>query len=263
MQKIAVVSGGNRGIGLEICRALGTRGVRVVLGCREEDKGRAAQGALAAEGLDVEARPLDVASEGSVRALAEALTAEHGGVDIVVNNAGVAMDGFNAEVARGTLEINLFGAVRLTDALLPLLRGDGRIVMMSSGMGDRGALSKELRARFSTGGLTREALFALARKFVDDVTAGRHTAEGWPSSAYRVSKIAMNAFTAIVGGELERDGRGILCNACDPGWVRTDMGGKNASRSVEEGARTAVWLAFLPPGGPQGGVFRDEAPLDW
>jgi NAD(P)-dependent dehydrogenase (short-subunit alcohol dehydrogenase family) len=99
------------------------------------------------------------------------------------------------------------------------------------------------------------------RRFVAEVAAGTHEASGWPSSAYRVSKIGLNALTRIIASELARDARGILCNAACPGWVRTDMGGPHASRSAEEGAETPVWLALLPSGGPSGGFFRDKKPV--
>ncbi|WP_437338109.1 SDR family oxidoreductase [Sorangium sp. So ce394] len=261
--RIAVVSGGNRGIGLEICRQLARRGVHVVLGSRDEGRGNAAAAALKEQGISVEPRRLDVSEERSVEELARALAAEHGGVDIVVNNAGIAMQGFNAEVARNTIEVNFFGALRLTTELLPLMRAEGRIVMVTSGLGDRRSISEALQAQFGEAALTREELVQLMRKFVSDVSAGRHTAEGWPSSAYAVSKIGLNALTGVLARELEGDGRKIRCNAACPGWVRTDMGGAHAPRSVEEGAETPVWLALLPSGGPQGGVFRDKAPAHW
>ncbi|KYF79979.1 3-oxoacyl-ACP reductase [Sorangium cellulosum] len=261
--RIAVVSGGNRGIGLEICRQLARRGVHVVLGSRDEGRGNAAAAALKEQGISVEPRRLDVSEERSVEELARALAAEHGGVDIVVNNAGIAMQGFNAEVARNTIGVNFFGALRLTTELLPLMRAEGRIVMVTSGLGDRRSVSAALQAQFGKAALTREELVQLMRKFVSDVSAGRHTAEGWPSSAYAVSKIGLNALTGVLARELEGDGRKILCNAACPGWVRTDMGGAQAPRSVEEGAETPVWLALLPSDGPQGGVFRDKAPAHW
>ncbi|AGP36120.1 SDR family oxidoreductase [Sorangium cellulosum] len=261
--RIAVVSGGNRGIGLEICRQLARRGVHVVLGSRDEGRGNAAAAALKEQGISVEPRRLDVSEERSVEELARALAAEHGGVDIVVNNAGIAMQGFDAEVARNTIEVNFFGALRLTTELLPLMRAEGRIVMVTSGLGDRRSVSEALQAQFGKAALTREELVQLMRKFVSDVSAGRHTEEGWPSSAYAVSKIGLNALTGVLARELEGDRRKILCNAACPGWVRTDMGGARAPRSVEEGAETPVWLALLPSGGPQGGVFRDKAPAPW
>jgi carbonyl reductase 1 len=101
------------------------------------------------------------------------------------------------------------------------------------------------------------------RSFVDGVAAGTHAAAGWPSSAYRVSKMGVNALAGVLARELAGDPRKILVNAACPGWVRTAMGGAGAPRSVEEGARTPVWLATLPEGGPQGGVFADEQPSDW
>ncbi|MEO7328550.1 MAG: SDR family oxidoreductase, partial [Minicystis sp.] len=120
-----------------------------------------------------------------------------------------------------------------------------------------------LRSRLKAPDLGREELLALMRSFVAAVAAGRHRAEGWPSSAYRVSKMGLNALTAILGRELAEDPRGILCNAACPGWVRTAMGGAGAPRSVEEGAETPVHLALLPADGPQGSVLRDREVVTW
>jgi carbonyl reductase 1 len=263
MERIAIVTGANRGIGLEICRQLARRGVRPVLTSRGEEDGRRAAADLEREGLRVAYHPLDVTDDESIRALAGWAIASHGGLDILVNNAGVAMDGFNAEVARVTIGINFFGPLHVTERLLPLIRRGGRIVMVSSGVADRSKLSRPLRAELEGDALTRDRLVELMKKFVSDVAAGTHTREGWPSSAYCVSKIGLNALTEILGRELVAEGRGILCNAACPGWVRTDMGGPHASRSVEEGADTPVWLALLPEGGSQGGFFRDRKPAAW
>jgi NAD(P)-dependent dehydrogenase (short-subunit alcohol dehydrogenase family) len=264
MKQIGVVSGANRGIGLEVSRELARRGVHVVMTSRDEAKGRAGAEQLQGERLDVEYHPLDVTSADSIRALAEHLKKAHGGLDILVNNAGVSLSGFNAEVARATLEVNFFGPLQLTDALLPSMRQGGRIVMVTSGLGDRSSLSRSLQERFARpAALSRDEIVGLMRQFIADVAAGTHAQAGWPSSAYRVSKIGLNALTARIARELEQDGRGILCNAGCPGWVRTAMGGAAAPRSVEEGAETLVWLALLPEGGAQGGVFRDKAPVEW
>jgi carbonyl reductase 1 len=258
MKRIAVVTGGNRGIGLEINRQLGRRGLHVALTSRDRAKGEAAAAELRAEGLSVQHLELDVA-----RAIAGALKAEHGGVDVLVNNAGIALDGFNAEVAGATIETNYFGSLHVTSHLLPLLRQGGRIVMVSSGVADRSRLGARLRARFMAKDMSLDELSSLMRAFVAAVARGDHEAEGWPSSAYCVSKIGMNKLTEILAKELSTDGRGILCNAACPGWVRTDMGGRSAPRSVEKGAETPVWLALLPEGGPQGGFLRDKAPASW
>jgi len=263
MKRIAVVTGGNRGIGLEINRQLAQRGLHVVLTSRDRAKGEAAAAELRAEGLSVQHLELDVASEASARAIAGALKAEHGGVDVLVNNAGIAMDGFNAEVARATIETNYFGSLHVTSHLLPLLRKGGRIVMVSSGVADRSRLGARLRARFMAKDMTLDELSSRMRAFVAAVARGDHEAEGWPSSAYCVSKIGMNKLTEILAKELSADERGILCNAACPGWVRTAMGGRSAPRSVEEGAETPVWLALLPEGGPRGGFYRNKAPASW
>jgi carbonyl reductase 1 len=200
---------------------------------------------------------LDVTRAYQVGALAQQLAAE-GGVDVLVNNAGASPDGFDESVVRRTLEANFLGAMRVTDALLPSMRPGGRVVMVSSGLGSLTGVRGELRARFEDPRLTRDGLLALVEEFPRDVAAGVHERRGWPSNAYRVSKIAMNALVRVMARELEGDPRRILVNAADPGWVRTRMGGRSAPRSVEHGARTPVWLALLPDGGPTGGFFRDE-----
>jgi carbonyl reductase 1 len=263
MTRIAVVSGANRGIGLEIARQLGRAGLFVVMGSRDAAPGDEARQQLAGEGLAVESRQLDVGRAESVRAFADHVRAAHGGVDVLVNNAGTSLQGFDERVARQTVDVNFYGAMRLADALLPMTRPGGRIVNVSSGMGEIGGVSPELGARFMKPDLGRAELEALVEKFVADVAAGRHSAEGWPTSAYKVSKIAMNALTRILARELAADPRGILVNVIDPGWVRTRMGGSGAPRSVEKGAETAVWAALLPAGGPTGGFFRDKTRAAW
>jgi NAD(P)-dependent dehydrogenase (short-subunit alcohol dehydrogenase family) len=227
--RIALVSGGNRGIGREIARQLAQRGITTILGSRDEEKGH-----VAAKGMngDVVVRQLDVGDEKSVDRLASFVEEEFGRLDVLVNNAGIANDrgqrGVDADLdrVREALEANLFGAWRLCEAFVPLMQrnGYGRIVNVSSGMGA-----------------------------LNDMGGG--------SPAYRVSKTTLNALTRILASELR--GSGILVNSVSPGWVRTDMGGSNASRSVEEGADTPVWAATLPNNGPTGGFFRDRRPIPW
>jgi NAD(P)-dependent dehydrogenase (short-subunit alcohol dehydrogenase family) len=231
-QRIALVSGANRGIGLEIVRQLAAKNVTVVLTSRNPSAGEAAAQKLSANGLAVLAWQLDVTDPASVQRLADGMEAEFGRLDILVNNAGIYLDqgqhGFDAnlDVVRTMLETNLFGAWQLCKAFIPLMRrgGYGRIVNVSSGMGQ-----------------------------LQDMEGG--------SPAYRVSKTSLNALTCILADEL-RDA-GILVNAACPGWVRTEMGGREAPRSVEQGADTPVWLATLPDDGPTGGFFRDRQPIPW
>ena len=227
-KRTALVSGGNRGIGLEVCRQLAALGHRVLLGAREPAKGEAAAASLRARGLDVTSVALDVADPDSVARLA-AVRPE---VDILVNNAGVYLDEgrrtleLDEAVLRDTLEVNLLGAFRLCRAFVPSMaaRGWGRVASVSSGMGQ-----------------------------LADMGGG--------SLAYRLSKTALNALTRVLAQEV--DGRHVKVNAACPGWVRTDMGGAHASRPVEQGAETVVWLATLPEDGPTGGLFRDKRPIPW
>ncbi|MCI0397349.1 MAG: SDR family oxidoreductase [Chloroflexi bacterium] len=230
--KIAVVTGGNRGIGLEICRQLGRLGIQVILTARSVGRGTAAAGALQAEGLPVHFHPLDVADQMAVRRLAKTLADDYGRTDILVNNAAVYLDPglsiaeMDLALVRQTMETNFYGPLRLCQIIAPLMRRNsyGRIVNLSSQMGSL-----------------------------------RHMGAG--ALAYRVSKTALNALTRVLAAELR--GNNILVNSVDPGWVRTEMGGDHAPRSVEEGAETAVWLATLPDGGPTGSFFRDRRPVEW
>jgi len=259
---VALVTGANRGIGFEISRQLAGRGLHVIMTSRDESAGQEACHALAAEGASVSHAPLDVADEASVAALAEQVARDHGGLDALVNNAGVALDGFDGEVARRTIEVNYLGPLRVYDALQPQLNEGARVVMVSSGMGDRSSLSSDLQQVFSAP-MTRDELTGWMRRFVEDVAAGRHERAGWPSSAYRVSKIGLNKLTEVLAEEVADDPRRLAINAACPGWVRTRMGGSHAPRTPEQGARTATWLATLGPDGPSGGFFRDEAPASW
>lgn len=259
--EIALVTGGNRGLGLEVCRQLGAAGASVIGTSRDVAAGEAARADLERAGAQVKMEPLDVASESSIRELGQRLADRHMQLDILVNNAGIAMKGFNADVAERTLRVNFFGALYVTEAMLPLMRPGGRIVMVSSGLGELSSVGDDLRGRLLDPRLDRAGLVALAEEFVRDVREGVHERRGWPSSAYRVSKVALNALTRVLARDLRP--RGILVNAVCPGWVHTALGGASAPRSPEEGARSIVWAAKLPKDGPTGGFFRDGLPIPW
>ncbi|HEY2406332.1 MAG TPA: SDR family NAD(P)-dependent oxidoreductase [Polyangiaceae bacterium] len=259
--KIAIVSGANRGLGLETCRELATLGYRVVLSARSLESAQAAVAELErGDSLRIEPATLDVSSEASIASFAEHARAELPRVDVLVNNAGISMQGFDERVVRGTLGTNFFGALRLTEALRPRLSDTANIVMVSSGMGELSSVTRELRTRFSNPALTLPELVGLANAFIEDVAAGRHSARGWPSSAYRVSKICLNALTRIWARDLPA---GMRINAICPGWVRTDLGGPGATRSLAQGVKGIVWAATLTAGGPSGGFFRDGKPIAW
>lgn len=241
-KSIALVTGGNRGIGLEVCRQLGSAGHFVWLTARGEARGREAAEALRGEGHDVDFLQLDVTNDDDVERVHDAVMERSGRLDVLVNNAGILIDRgwpvsdenraeasvFRTDLATlsTTMDVNAFGAFRLCKRFLPgmLERGHGRVVNVSSALGQ-----------------------------MDGMEAG------W--AAYRISKVAMNAVTLAFAAETT--GADVLVNSASPGWVRTDMGGPDASLSVEEGADTIVWLATHPPGGPNGGFFRAREPLAW
>ncbi|MBW4448730.1 MAG: SDR family oxidoreductase [Spirirestis rafaelensis WJT71-NPBG6] len=234
-KKVAVVTGGNRGLGFEASRQLAKLQYQVVLTSRDEAKGKAAADKLQSEGLDVTFHPLDVTSDESSQKLAEFISQQFGKLDVLVNNAGIYIDEqagndsvFDAKIdtVQQTMETNVYGVLRVTQALIPLMKKQnyGRIVNVSSGMGQ-----------------------------LHDMGGGY--------TGYRLSKAALNALTRIFASELQ--GTNILVNSVCPGWVKTDMGGANAPRTPEQGVNTILWLATLADDGATGGFFRDKKAIDW
>ncbi len=260
-QPVAIVTGGNKGLGLETCKQLCTAGYQVVLTARDNERGRIAAEGLREGGTDVVFQQLDITSQPSIERFAAWAVGDLERIDALVNNAAVALDGFNSTVARKTLAANFYGARDLTDLVTPALVRGANIVMVSSGLGALSCLGTKLRKIFASPRLTRDQLSEALHGFVTDVEADRHHPAGWPSSAYNVSKVGLNALTRVLAQELAD--RGIRVNAVCPGWVRTDMGGNHAARGVEQGARGIVWAATLDTDGPTGGFFRDRCEIDW
>lgn len=253
---LAVVSGGNRGLGLETCRQLAAQGYDVVLTARDADAARNAAGELRID-HDV----LDVADPVSVAAFAARLSGRGRAVDALVNNAGVYLKSGARDAAPTTMAVNYHGPARLTDALRPHLAAGGRIVMVSSGLGELSHLGPERRRQVEDPALTRERLDAIVAEYLAQVEAGTHGRHGWPDSAYNVSKAALNALTRV----LARDPAlaTLRINSVCPGWVRTAMGGPGAPRTLERGGRSIVWAATLPADGPTAGFFRDGKAIPW
>src|SRR3984957_16637432 len=241
-KKIALITGGNKGIGLETARQLGKLGIAVLVGARDLAKGEAAVAELKKEGVDARAVKLDVDNSSDYAAVAKLIEKDFGRLDILINNAGIFLDGrtknetstTSQEILRKTFDTNFFAVVGLTQALLPLLRKSlgGRIVNLSSILGS----------------LTLHA------------TPGSPVYEA-KTFAYDASKAALNAFTVHLAHELKDTN--IKVNSAHPGWVKTDMGGEGAMLEIPDGAKTSVELALLGEDGPTGGYFHMGQALPW
>jgi len=253
--RLALVTGANQGIGAGIVKELHDDGYTAILTSRDETAGKAE-----AKRLGVEYMRLDVTSAADIIAVAETVRASNRKLDVLVNNAGISMDGFNDHVVKTTLAINFFGALHVTEGLLPLIADGGSIVFVSSGMGELHAYSPEIRARFSDPKLTRDQLVALVDEFIAGVHSGTQERMGWPSSAYRVSKAALVALAHVLARDLGP--RHIKVTAACPGWVRTRMGGRSATRSIEQGAHSVVWAATAADA-KTGGFYRDGRVANW
>ncbi|XP_061645214.1 carbonyl reductase [NADPH] 1 isoform X2 [Phyllopteryx taeniolatus] len=272
--KVAVVTGGNKGIGLAIVRALCERfRGDIYLTARDEGRGREAVASLSAEGLKVDFHRLDVTDVGSIAVAADFFKRKYGGVDVLVNNAGIAFKVADttpfATQADVTLRTNYFGTRDVLTHFLPLVKAGGRVVNVSSFVSVR-SLNKcgaRLRERFRSDDIGEDELTALMERFVELAGKGEHEREGWPQTAYGVSKIGVTTLSMIHARRLskERPDDQILVNACCPGWVRTDMAGPQAPKSPEDGAVTPVFLALLPAGAsePHGKFVSDETVQTW
>ncbi len=239
-KRVALVTGANRGIGLEIARQLAEKGLTVIMGARDRHKGLSAQKLLVERGLDAHFSHLDVTDATSVTAAVGRIADTFGRLDVLVNNAGIMIDTdtnileLSPGILQNTLETNAFGPLLLSQSCVQLMSQHhyGRIVNISSTLG---ALTDIVNP---------ESVYARMQ-----------------TPAYRLSKTLLNGITALFAKELCH--QNILVNAVCPGWVRTDLGGPQAPVSPEQAAKTPVWLATLPDDGPTGGFFREHQPLSW
>ncbi|KRD84020.1 short-chain dehydrogenase [Bacillus sp. Root147] len=231
-KQVALVTGGNRGIGYELVKQLASSGFKVILTSRSSEKGNKVTGELRELNMDVSFVLMDVDDPKSIEQAAAKVYEQHGRIDVLINNAGVYLDEHNhlldmdPSVIQKTMKINFFGPFYVMRSFIPLMekRGYGRVINISSEYG-------EMRALTSSG-----------------------------VGAYKLSKFSLNGLTQLIAAEVQGD---IKINAADPGWVSTDMGGPSAPRTPEETAKSILWLATIGSEGPNGKLFRDKKQIDW
>ncbi len=230
--QVALVTGGNRGIGYELVKQLAQAGFKVILASRNPESGRKAVQKLKEYNLDVSFVAMDVSNQESISQAASAVNEQYGRLDVIINNAGVYLDEnkqlltMEPALLESTMDTNFFGVYHVIRTFIPLMKkhGYGRIINVSSEMGAMQDMSSR-----GTG-------------------------------AYRVSKLALNGLTQLLAAELHGNGK---INAVCPGWVSSDMGGPSAPRTPKQAAQSILWLATIGPEGPSGGFFRDGKPLKW
>lgn len=230
MKKLALVTGANRGLGLETSKKLASKGFRVLMGCRDLGKVAEIEDQLKNEGLDVEFFKLDVDKISDIRDIHDYIRESEDKLDLLINNAGVFLDSYSDSILDSdpviilkTIETNTMGPMQLMQSLVPLMSEGSQIINISSGMGS-----------------------------LQDMESG--------AIGYRMSKAALNVLTLISSKDLAA--KNISVNSICPGWCRTDMGGRNATRSSEEGIESIIWLAEQK-NPPTGKFFRDKAEIEW
>ena len=239
-EKIALITGANKGIGKEIARQLGKKGFKVLLGSRDEARGEAAAKELKADGVDAEVIQLEVSEQASIDKAIKSIEQKYGHLDALVNNAGILLDRStefteaSADDFEKTMQTNVYGPLRLMQAATPLLEKSKapRIVNVSSSLGSL-SKSSDPASGFS------EFLFA----------------------GYNCSKAALNMLTIVSAASLGK--KGIKVNSICPGYVATDINDNKGFRTVEQGAAIAVKMACLDDNGPTGGYFNDEGSIPW
>jgi len=230
--KVALVTGGNRGIGYELVRQLAMDGFKVILTSRNSETGHAAAQKLQEYYLDVSFMIMDINNQTSIRQAAATVSEQYGRLDVLINNAGIYLDenkklvNMDPSDLEKTITTNFFGAYHVIRSFMPLMEQQayGRIINISS---EYGAMSE-----MSSRGV----------------------------GAYKLSKLILNGLTQLIAAESEND---IKINAVDPGWVSSDMGGSSAPRTPEQAARSILWLATIGPEGPSGGFFKDRKQIEW
>lgn len=285
--RTALVTGANKGIGLAIVRNLALQypssafnngPLLIYLTARDQSRGEAALASLSQDAQLLKAKALadhgglstvkyhglDISKPKSIEEMAGFLKKEHPeGIDFVINNAGIAMDGFDSNVVKTTLQCNYYGTLQATTSLLPLIRQGGRLVNVASMVGHLNhKYSEAVRQQF-LGSKTVEDVTTLMEAFTHAVEVGDQEKKGWPSAAYAVSKSGVIGMTRAIARKEAQSDKAVLINSCCPGYVNTDMTKGRGVKTVDQGAQTPVLLALGDIGGKAGEFWSKEKVVDW
>jgi carbonyl reductase 1 len=285
--RVAVVTGANKGIGLAIVRQLALQypssslnngPLLIYLTARDQSRGEAAVKDIQSDAQLAKARALDshgglstikfhdldIADPDSIDSFVASMNMAHpDGIDVLINNAGIAMNGFNLNVVKTTLACNYYGTLAMTEKMLPHIRDGGRLVNVASMVGQLGSrYSDPIKKRF-LGAKTVEDVNKLMEDFTEAVAKAEYQAQGWPGAAYAVSKAGTIGFTKIIAREQKAKGSNVLINVCCPGWVQTDMTRGRGTKTPDEGAATPVMLVLGDIGGQTGEFWQNEKVLQW
>jgi carbonyl reductase 1 len=285
-KRVGVVTGANKGIGLAIVRQLALQypssplndgQFLVYLTARDDARGENALNqlsddpqlkkarALAADGglTTLRFHNLDIGDAGSIQSLRDYLKTTHpDGIDFVINNAGIAMQGFDNNVVENTLRVNYYGTLQTTNALVSALKPGGRFINVASVSGSLRNYTSSLKSRFVNASVVEDAT-TLMQEFADAVKSGDHEEKGWPSAAYAVSKAGLIAQTRALAKQFQGEGKDVLINSCHPGYVVTDMTRGGGTKTPDQGAQTPVLLAIQDIGHKTGTYWSDEKEVDW
>jgi carbonyl reductase 1 len=245
-----------------LCARSESRGAEAVKTLENDPQLKQAK-VLAQDGGDttITFHQFDVSDQSSIHHFRDFLRKQHpDGIDVLINNAGIAMDGFNADVVKQTLATNYYGTLEATQSILPLIRDGGRLVNVSSMAGKLNKYTPELRDAFIAASKSSVAdCTALMQDFTKAVQDGKEKELGWPSAAYAVSKAGTTAFTKAIAAQNDK----VLINACCPGYVNTDMTKGNGVKTPDQGAKTPVMLALEDINGSSGGFWQSEKIIEW
>ncbi|KAL4472403.1 hypothetical protein ABPG74_018352 [Tetrahymena malaccensis] len=247
-----IITGSNKGIGLGIVENLSTKPYHIIMACRSIDRANEARQKILSSNPNskIDTFELDVDSTDSIDKFVQNIHNQYGQIDILLNNSGMAFKGddFGVEVIEQTFRTNFYGTIDLTEKLLPYIKENGKVIFIGSSLGKYYLVkgNQTIQEQLQNPNLTKDELFGVAKQFYEDVKDNTYESKGWAKSAYGISKLCINHYASVLSRYESIIQKNIQVYSCCPGWVRTDLGGNNAHRSIEEGVVCPVYLVELP-----------------